>query len=253
MRAARSRFAPGRSALAAALALIAAATVPKPVAAADIDPKFDPAKVTAPALRPIPKATPERFTLKNGMVVYLLENHELPRVQGTAYVRSSPLWVPDDKVGLGVITGRTMRTGGSVARTGDWLDDRLGAIGASISTSISSDFANGGFNCLSDNTREVVGLWSEVLQKPAFPDDKVELGRVGVRREIAQLRAVRLHDEQVRIRTIPVRDPVAVHQLIRDVRFDFAIGGGLRLRRVAWVVAALGVHARDERDAIAGG
>jgi zinc protease len=176
-----------RTALRAAAAACAAAlwVSSAPAQAPAADPKFDPARLTTPPLRPIPKVTPERLVLKNGIVVYLLEDHDLPVVQGTAYVRATPLWVPDDKVGLGTIVGEAMRSGGAAAHSGDWLDDRLGALGASISTGMETDFATAGFRALTENAGEVIGLWAEILREPALPEEKIELARVGLRREIA--------------------------------------------------------------------
>src|SRR5580765_6904390 len=105
-------------------------------ASAALDPKFDPTKLTIPPLHPIKDVKPSRHVLANGLVLYLLENHDLPVVRGQAYVKGSSLWEPADKVGLGGLTGEVMRSGGSAAHSGDWLDDRLAAIGASISTGI---------------------------------------------------------------------------------------------------------------------
>src|SRR4028119_2487569 len=51
----------------------------------------------------IPKYT--RYKLNNGMVVYLMEDHELPLVGGTALVRTGDRLEPADKVGLAGITG----------------------------------------------------------------------------------------------------------------------------------------------------
>ena len=146
---------------------------------------YDPKKIQTPPIGRIAPVTPERFTLPNGMVVFLLENHDLPVVRGTAYVRTSPTFVPDDRVGLGGLTGEVMRSGGTAQRTGDYLDDRLAAIGASITTNIGADLASSGFRSLTDNLAEVLELWSGVIRTPAFPDDKVELAKVGLRRQIA--------------------------------------------------------------------
>src|SRR5262245_37012142 len=166
--------------LAAALIVFAAPTH------AALDPKFDPTKLTIPTLHPIKDVKPSRHVLGNGLVLYLLENHDLPVVVGQTYVKGSSLWEPADKVGLGGLTGDVMRSGGTAAHSGDWLDDRLAAIGASISTNIDEDLATGGFRCLTENTAEVVGLLAEVLKKPAFPEDKIELAKVGLRRSIAE-------------------------------------------------------------------
>ena len=181
----RPRLGPIRSAVVALAAVALVGTGTAGASGDGRDPKFDPSRLTAPAMRPIPKVTPERMALKNGTVVYLLENHVLPRVQGTAYIKTTPLWIPDDKVGLGAITGMAIRSGGSTAHSGDWLDDRLAAIGASISSNIALDFASSGFTSLTENAPEVIGLWAEIMQKPALPEDKIELGRVSLRRQIA--------------------------------------------------------------------
>lgn len=171
-----------RSGAAALLALAACTSL----ATAALDPKYDPTKVPIPALHPIKTWTPERFVLGNGMVVYLQEDHDLPLVSATLYCRASSAWAPAGKTGLGGLTGEVMRSGGTAAHSGDWLDDRLAAIGASINTSISNDFALASFNCLKENTAEVVGLFADVLSAPAFPDDKVDLAKIGARRGIAQ-------------------------------------------------------------------
>ena len=171
-------------AIAAALALAATAALTAPVHAAD-ESKFDPKRLTIPALNPIPKVTPERTVLKNGVVLYLLEDHSLPRVYGQLYIKSSATWAPSDKVGLGGVTSSVMRTGGSAAKPGDWIDDRLAAIGANLSSGMSADLATAGFYCLSENTPEVVGLLAEIVRRPAFPEDKIELAKVGLRRSIA--------------------------------------------------------------------
>lgn len=145
----------------------------------------DPRKLPVPAIGRIPAVKPERMTLPNGIVVYLLENHDLPVVKGTAYFRMSPSLVPADRAGLPGLVGDVMRSGGSAAHSGDWLDDRLAAIGANLSANVGLGQASSAFRCLSDNTAEVVGLWSEIVRTPAFPDEKIELAKVGIRRGIA--------------------------------------------------------------------
>ena len=130
-----------RLALAALLALGTVAT-----ATAQDDSKFDPSKLTTPPLHHVKIPKPERYVMPNGIVVFLLENHELPVVTGTAYFKTSPLWIPNDKMGVAVVTGQAMRKGGTAAHSGDWLDDRLAAMGASINSGFGPDMASGGFD-----------------------------------------------------------------------------------------------------------
>jgi zinc protease len=166
--------------LAALLALPATAR-----AAVPLDPKFDPKKLTTPPLGRIQIVQPERVKLANGTVVFLLENHDLPVVSGVLYVKTNPDWIPVDRAGIGRVTGEVIRSGGTATHSGDWLDDHLAAIGASINSGLGIDLANAGFRCLTDNTAEVIGLFADVVRNPAIPEDKIELSRVGLRREIA--------------------------------------------------------------------
>ena len=147
--------------------------------------QYDPKKLVTPPIGKVNPAKPERYTLANGAVVFLLENHDLPVLSGVAYFKSSPTLIPDDRFGLGSLAGEVMRTGGTAAHPGDALDDRLAAIGASINTAIGADQANGGFRCLTENTGEVIATWADVLRHPAFPDDKIDLAKVGLRRSIS--------------------------------------------------------------------
>jgi zinc protease len=177
-----------RIARAASAAILAVALWSGASPAADpasLDPKFDPSNVTIPPLHSFASVTPERVVLKNGLVIYLLEDHTLPVIQGTAYIRASGAWVPADRIGLGSLTANVMRSGGTTAKPGDWIDDRLASIGASISSNMGSDFASANFWCLTENAPEVLGLFADVIRRPAFPEDKIELAKVGIRRSIA--------------------------------------------------------------------
>ena len=144
------------------------------VAIAAPDSRFDPHHFTAPPLRPLEIPTPDRTVLPNGMVVFLLEDHRLPVVTGTAYFPSSPSLVADRQVGLGELTGDAMRRGGTATHPGDALDDRLAALGATITTSLDAELGEAGLRCQSENVDEVVDLFADLLQHPAFPDRKLE-------------------------------------------------------------------------------
>jgi len=55
---------------------------------------------------------PDRVVIENGMVVYLLEDHELPLISITVTMRTGSWLDPAEKVGLASLTGTIMRTGG---------------------------------------------------------------------------------------------------------------------------------------------
>jgi len=132
----------------------------------------------------IPK--PAIVTLSNGMKVYLLENHDLPIVRGTAVIRTGNLFDPKDKRGLATLTGDTMRSGGTKSMTGDELDEKLEGIAASIETDIGESSGNAGFSCLSENTDVVMAWFRDVLATPEFRQDKVDLAKTQMKSSISR-------------------------------------------------------------------
>jgi len=148
------------------LPLIALAQPTPPPSYKDL--KFPPLKEIQ-----IPKI--DETTLPNGMKVYLLENHELPLVRGTALVRTGNLFDPADKVGLATVTGEVIRSGGTAAKTGDQIDEQLENIAASVESSIDESFGRITFSTLKERTDEVLGVFHDVITSPAFRDNKIEL------------------------------------------------------------------------------
>lgn len=126
------------------------------------------------------------FTLPNGIKLYILENHELPLVRGSALVRTGNLFDPADKVGLATVTGMVMRTGGTKDKTGDQLDEQLENIAASVETSIDESFGSASFSCLKENADEVLAAFHDVLTGPAFRQNKIELAKTELRSGISR-------------------------------------------------------------------
>ena len=57
----------------------------------------------------------DRVVLENGMILYLLEDHDLPIFNITARIRTGAIYEPQEKAGLASLTGFVMRRGGTVA------------------------------------------------------------------------------------------------------------------------------------------
>ena len=167
------------------LRLAALAVAVAAVAIAAPDARFDPHHLSAPPLRPLQVPTPDRTVLPNGAVVFLLEDHRLPVVSGTAYFPSSPSLIANEHVGIAELTGDAMRRGGTAAHPGDALDDRLAQLGATLSTTLDADLGDAGLRCQSEDVDEVVSLFADLLQHPAFPDRKLELAKLSLHQQIA--------------------------------------------------------------------
>ncbi|MBE9127393.1 MULTISPECIES: M16 family metallopeptidase [unclassified Coleofasciculus] len=118
-----------------------------------------------------------RYELDNGMVVYLMEDHELPLVSGTMLIRTGDRLEPANEVGLAAITGDVMRTGGTTEHPADELNQLLEQRAASVETGISSTAGSASFSTLAEDVDLVFDLFAEVLRKPAFPQEKMDLAK----------------------------------------------------------------------------
>lgn len=139
-----------------------------------------------PPLRQVSIPKVEAYKLANGMRVYLLENHELPLVNGLALVRTGNLFDPAGKVGLATLTGMVMRTGGTRTRTGDQLDIELENIAASVESSIGESSGQVSFSALRENTGEVLGSFRDVLTGPEFRQERIDLAKMQLASEISR-------------------------------------------------------------------
>jgi zinc protease len=139
-----------------------------------------------PPLRPVTVPKVETVTLSNGLRVYLLENHELPLVSGWALVRTGNLFDPPDKIGLATLTGLVMRSGGTVAKTGDQLDEELENVAASVESSIGESAGEVSFSALRENAGAVLEVFKDVLAGPQFRQDKIDLAKTQLRSGIAR-------------------------------------------------------------------
>ncbi len=139
-----------------------------------------------PPLGKIEIPTVERFTLPNGMKVYLLEDHELPVIGGFALVRTGNLFDPKDKIGLAAMTGMVMRTGGTKTTLGDELDEKLENIAASVESSIGESTGRVSFNALKENADEVLAVFKDVLTNPEFRQEKIDLAKTEIDSEISR-------------------------------------------------------------------
>jgi zinc protease len=143
-------------------------------------------KLVFPALNPIQMPKVEKLTLDNGIRLYLLEDHSLPIFKLSVRINTGSYLEPADKVGLAAICGEVMRSGGTSKWTGDEIDQKLEDVGGSVETSIDLAAGNANVNVLSEYSDLGLEVLAEVLRRPVFEDDKVELTRVAQRSGIAR-------------------------------------------------------------------
>ncbi|HLO27002.1 MAG TPA: pitrilysin family protein [Geobacteraceae bacterium] len=126
---------------------------------------------------PLKFAIPEsaRAVLPNGMVVYMLEDHELPLVNMTAYIHVGSIYDPADKTGLAGLTGAVLRSGGTTETPPDKLDAELEFMASSIESGIGADAGNVSMATLVKNFDRTAELFAQVLMSPAFREDRFKV------------------------------------------------------------------------------
>jgi predicted Zn-dependent peptidase len=117
----------------------------------------------------------KREVLKNGMILYLMENHELPLFEMQAIIRTGSIFEPLEQTGLASLTGTVMRTGGTESMSPEEVNRRLEYIGASLETWIGSESGGASLFSLSKYTDEALDIFAEVLMHPSFNEEKLGL------------------------------------------------------------------------------
>jgi len=111
------------------------------------------------------------------MVIFLQEDHELPLIDGTIRIRGGSREEPADKVGMVAMYAEVWRTGGTQSKTGDELDDFLEAHAARVEASENADSTFLGWSSLKENFDQVFPVVLDLLEHPAFRQDKIDLAK----------------------------------------------------------------------------
>ncbi len=143
-------------------------------------------QLTYPPLPAFSLPKPTRTVLPNGLVVLVMEDHELPLVSVSARFRTGSLLEPAEKTGLAGLTGSQMRSGGTKALAPEALDRFLEGRAASIETSIGDDAGSAGMSVLKQDFAEVLQVFSDVLRHPRFDPVRFEVARRSVEAGIAR-------------------------------------------------------------------
>lgn len=168
----RERFLPFLFLMLATASLLFTMAWPKPAQAIEAKPYEE---LVFPPLGDVQIPEYERYELDNGLVVYLMEDHDLPLISGSATFRTGGYLVSPEQVGLAGITGEAMRLGGTVNHSPDELNEMLEQRAASVETSISTTSGSASFSTLTEDLDSVFELFTDVITQPAFDDEMFEL------------------------------------------------------------------------------
>ena len=129
---------------------------------------------------------PDRVVLENGMVVYLLEDHELPLISVTATMRTGSWLDPAEKIGLASLTGSIMRTGGGGGLSAERVDEELEQFAGDVGISIGRQSGSASLDVLSKDLKRGLQIFAGLIRTPAFEPARVDLAKLqtieGIRR-----------------------------------------------------------------------
>jgi len=134
-------------------------------------------KIPIPKLHEFKPQEPERIELKNGIVIFLQEDHELPFVSGSVLIPGGSRDEDPAKTGLVGLYGQAWRTSGTAKMGGDAMDDLLEAKAAHIETEGGEDSTTLAWDSLKGDSDQVYSLAMDLLFHPKFSAEKLELAQ----------------------------------------------------------------------------
>ncbi len=143
-------------------------------------------QVPIPKLHEFKPQQPKRIVLKNGIVIFLQEDHELPFVSGSVLIPGGARDEDPAKTGLVDLYGQTWRTSGTAKIGGDALDDLLEAKAAHIEASGGADSTSISWDSLKGDSDQVFALAMDLLLHPKFSEEKLQLAQQQVATSIVR-------------------------------------------------------------------
>jgi len=124
-----------------------------------------------------PKRERYRHVLSNGVVVYAVEDHDLPLVNISALVRTGSYLEPAGKEGLATLVGPQMRAGGTAKMTAEQFDEAVDFLAAQISSFVGPTQGGASLNLLAKDVDKGLALYFDMLRTPAFQEDRLRLAK----------------------------------------------------------------------------
>jgi zinc protease len=134
-------------------------------------------EIPIPKLHEFKPQQPKRIELKNGIVLFLQEDHELPFISGSVLIPGGSRDEDLAKTGFIGIYGQAWRTSGTAKMDGDALDDLLEAQAAHIETSGDEDSTTIEWDSLKGDADQVFSLAMDLFLHPKFSAEKLQLAQ----------------------------------------------------------------------------
>ncbi len=135
-----------------------------------------PKEIAYPALdyQP-PQAKEYRQVLDNGVVAFMVEDHNLPLINISLTIRSGAYLDPQGKEGLARMVGSVLRSGGTLKWSAEEFDEEADFLATNIFSFGGSTASGATLNTLAENLDQSLKMFFEMLRRPAFQEDRAEL------------------------------------------------------------------------------
>ncbi len=121
----------------------------------------------------VPPGEGYRHTLKNGVPVYVAEDHALPLVNVAITLRGGDFLDPADKVGLATLTASMVRRGSTAGLSAEEFDEKVEFLAATMSAFARPTEIGARFNSITPVLDEAIGLFFEMLRTPGFHEERL--------------------------------------------------------------------------------
>jgi zinc protease len=126
-----------------------------------------------------------RVELANKLRGYFQEDHSLPLVNISAFINFGGLYVAKDKKGLENVLGETLIKGGTKAREGSAIEERIDFLGGSLNFFVQERTSTLSLSLLGRDLDEGLSLFFDVLMNAEFREAALDLAKA---RLVEQLR-----------------------------------------------------------------
>lgn len=141
---------------------------------------FDPISIRVPEVG----KDVERIVMKNGIILFLKEDHSIPVIDITSITRTSAEYDRKDRYGAARLTGDLMGLGGTKDFTPDEFDRERDYLAANWNTSIDQEKGGVFFEFPSSQLDRGLNLFTQMLRFPLFDHKRLEVEKGNIREEV---------------------------------------------------------------------
>ena len=131
--------------------------------------------------------TVAHYPLENGMLLYLLQDHELPLVALSVTVGGGSIQDDGKKTGISSLFANLLETGGAGERSPQQMEEELERMAAELSVSRDAYATTISMSLRSEDLERGLNLLADLLRQPRFDQERFEIGRnqikEGIRRQ----------------------------------------------------------------------